>query len=253
MSPVRRIARPVLEFASRVRRREATALGAVLLIVLGVWAFIELADEVLEGESRTFDEWVVKLFRQRDDPSQTVGPSWLAEAARDFTSLGSPIVLLFVTGAVAATLAFLRKYHAMWLVLVAAISGQIVSHLLKLGFQRDRPDVVPHLTEVSTSSFPSGHAMAAAVVYLTLAAILMRLAPRWRLKLYILAVGLLLTFLIGITRIFLGVHYPTDVLSGWTAGLVWALLCWLVALYLQRHGAVESEDETSETVSANGK
>jgi undecaprenyl-diphosphatase len=241
----------VLEVAGRVRRREVLALSAILLIVLGVWMFIELADEVLEGESRAFDEWVVKAFRQGDDPSQIVGPAWLAEAARDLTSLGSAPVLLFVTFVVASTLAFLRKYHAMWLVLVAAITGQIVSHVLKLGFQRDRPDVVPHLTEVSSSSFPSGHAMAAAVVYLTLAAILMRLAPRWRIKLHILAIGLLLTFLVGVTRIFLGVHYPTDVLSGWTAGLVWALLCWVVALYLQRRGAVESAGETTETMAAD--
>ena len=225
---------------SRFGRREILALGAILLIVLGVWAFIEIADEVLEGESRAFDEWAVKSFRQKSDPSLIIGPHWLAEAARDFTALGSAAVLLFVIAMVAGTLAFLKKYHAVWLVIVASITGQIVSQILKSLFNRERPDVVPHLTEVTTSAFPSGHAMAAAVVYLTLAAILMRLAPRWRLKVHILVIGLLLTFIVGASRVFLGVHYPTDVLAGWTAGLVWALLCWVIALYLQGRGAVES-------------
>lgn len=242
MAPVRKMKVRAARFAVRVKRREVAALGAILLIVLGVWAFIEIADEVFEGEARAFDTRIVKMFRQSGDPSALVGPSWLAEAARDLTALGSASVLIMMIVFVAATLGLMQKYHAMWLVIVATVSGQIVSHLLKFGFQRDRPDVVPHLAEVTTTSFPSGHAMAAAVVYLTLAVILMRLVSQWRLKLYFLSVGVFMTFIVGMTRIFLGVHYPTDVLSGWAAGLVWAMLCWLVALYLQRHGAVEGDD-----------
>lgn len=215
------------------------AFGALLLIVLGVWSFIEIADAVREGESHAFDEWVIKAFRSPDDPARLIGPSWLGEAARDLTALGSAPVLLLIIAVVAVTLAFCRMYHAMWLVLAASITGQMVSQALKFAFQRERPSIVPHLTEVSTSGFPSGHAMASAIVYLTLAAILMRLAQPWRLKLHILAIGVLLTFIVGVSRIFLGVHYPTDVLSGWAAGLVWALFCWVIALYLQRHGAVE--------------
>ena len=239
MSPVRH----VLRFTVRLRRREVTALGALLLIVLGVWAFIEIADEVVEGESQKFDVRIVQMFRHPGDASKHIGPDWLAEAARDMTSLGSATVLVTVILIVCGALTLVRKYHAMWLVFIASNTGQILSHLLKLWFERDRPDVVPHFTEVTTSSFPSGHAMSSAVVYLTLAAILMRLTASWRLKLYILSLGLLLTLLIGMTRLFLGVHYPTDVLSGWAAGLVWALLCWIVALYLQKAGAVESEHD----------
>lgn len=252
MSPFVRIAESAFSFVTRMRRREFMALGALLLIVVGVWVFIEIADEVVEGESQKLDARIVRMFRQADDPSQLIGPHWLAESARDVTSLGGATVLLLVIFIVAGSLALMRKYHAMWLVLIASITGQIASHLLKLSFDRDRPDVVPHLTEVSTTSFPSGHAMASAVVYLTLAAILMRLTPKWKLKLYILSIGLFMTLLIGMTRIFLGVHYPTDVLSGWAAGLVWALLCWVVALYLQKTGAVESENqgETQKRINA---
>jgi undecaprenyl-diphosphatase len=78
-----------------------------------------------------------------------------------------------------------------------------------------------------------------AVVYLTLGALLARLADQRRVKLYFLAVAALLTLLVGLSRVYLGVHYPTDVLAGWSAGLVWATLCWLAARSLQRRGAVE--------------
>jgi undecaprenyl-diphosphatase len=82
--------------------------------------------------------------------------------------------------------------------------------------------------------------MASAVIYLTLGALLARFAVRRRVRVYVVGVSLLLTLLIGITRVFLGVHYPSDVLAGWSAGLGWALLCWLVARYLQYRGAVEA-------------
>ncbi len=124
--------------------------------------------------------------------------------------------------------------------LVAAAGGGLLSVALKQVFARTRPDIVPHLVTVEGLSFPSGHSMAAAVIYLTLGALLARFAARRRIRVYVIAVSLGLTLLIGITRVCLGVHYPTDVLAGWAAGLGWALLCWLVARYLQHRGAVES-------------
>jgi undecaprenyl-diphosphatase len=180
-------------------------------------------------------------MRRADDPSRPIGPRWLPEVGRDLTALGGVAALTLTTAFVAGYLLIVRKYHAMWLVLAATLGGLLISTLLKHLIDRARPDLVPHLSHVYTSSFPSGHSMLSAVVYLTLGALLTRLAAERRVKLYFLAAALLLTFLVGVSRVYMGVHYPTDVLAGWTAGLVWALLCWLVARYLQRRGAVERD------------
>jgi undecaprenyl-diphosphatase len=150
-------------------------------------------------------------------------------------------VLTLITAAVAGFLWLKRMFGAMWLVILAALGGLVVSSLLKGAFERPRPDIVPHLSQVYTSSFPSGHSMLSATIYLTLGTLLGRFVQPFRLKAYFLIVALILTGLVGVSRVYMGVHYPTDVLAGWAAGLAWALICWLVARYLQRRGAVEQE------------
>lgn len=220
---------------------ELPVLLAVLGLVVGVWGFVEVADEVREGESQHIDEWAVRALRRPDDPARTIGPRWLEEVGRDLTALGGMTVLALVIGAVAGFLWLRRLYGAMWLVLAATLGGWTLSTVLKLSFARDRPTVVPHLSLVHTSSFPSGHSMLAAVVYLTLGALLARVVHERALKAYVLLVALAVTLLVGVSRVYMGVHYPTDVLAGWAAGLSWALLCWLVARFLQRRGAVEQD------------
>ena len=158
---------------------------------------------------------------------------------RDITALGGVTVLSLVTASVAGFLLLSRKFSAMAFVLVATGAGFLITVLLKSLYERPRPDVVPHLAAVYTSSFPSGHSMMSAVVYLTLGTLLTRLAATPRLKFYFLFVAMLLTGLVGISRVYLGVHYPTDVLAGWCGGLTWASLCWLVARRLQQRGAIE--------------
>lgn len=142
--------------------------------------------------------------------------------------------------AVAGFLWLRRLYGAMWLVIISTLSGLAVSTALKMLFERERPSDVTHLSHVMTHSFPSGHSMLAAVVYLTLGALLGRIVEGWRFKAYFLFVAVVLTMLVGVSRVYLGVHYPTDVLAGWTAGLAWAVLCWLAARFLQRRGKVET-------------
>jgi undecaprenyl-diphosphatase len=223
------------------RDRDLRILVAVLLVVAGGWAFRILADLVAEGTTRDIDRRLILALRQPDNPADPIGPPWLEEAGRDFTAMGGYAVLTFVTMAAACSLGILRKHHAAWLLVGATVGGLGVMHFLKALVNRPRPDLVPHLSHVATTSFPSGHAMLSAVVYLTLGAMLARFVEdRW-LKSFILLLALLLTFLIGVSRVYLGVHYPTDVLAGWTAGLVWAIFCWLLTRALQRRGAVESD------------
>lgn len=220
------------------------ALFALLIIVVGTWGFIELADEVAEGETHVFDKTVM------DYAGTHRGPRWLEEVGRDMTALGGVAVLSLVTLIVAGYLLSVRKFHAMWLVIIATFGGLLISSGLKWIVDRERPDVFEHRSHVYTQSFPSGHSMLSAVVYLTLGSLLTRLVPGYKQKLYVLAVALFLTFLVGISRVYMGVHWPTDVLAGWTAGLVWAIVCWLAARALQRRGTVEKDTEQTQDLPA---
>jgi undecaprenyl-diphosphatase len=215
-------------------------LVVALLVVVGVWGFVELAGDVLEGDTKALDHWLLNALRNPGDPAWPLGPRWLVEVGRDITALGSSVVLALVTTAVLGFLLLQRKYGAMWFVVITTVSGGLLSHVLKELFARERPSPVPFIW-VSSPSFPSGHAMLSAVVYLALGILLARIEPRPLLKVYFLGVMMALTFMVGLSRVYLGVHYPTDVLAGWTVGLVWGLLCWLAARYLQRRGAVERD------------
>jgi undecaprenyl-diphosphatase len=223
----------------RLTRTDSLVLVRLLLLMAATWIFLLVASEVKEGQTRRIDEAILRGLRTDADPSVPIGPSWLLPAMRDITSLGSATVLGIFTLAVAGYAIVRRQYHAAWLVLGATAGGALLMSALKNVFERPRPTIVPHLVTVSSLSFPSGHAMSSAIVYLTLGALLARLVQTRMVKLYCVGVGLCLSFLVGASRVFLGVHYPTDVLAGWTAGLCWALICWMVASLLQRQGAVE--------------
>jgi undecaprenyl-diphosphatase len=231
--------RPISEAWRWLTGHDLVVLLAVLLVVTSVLVFLKLADAVTEGQTQRFDETILRALRNPDDPRRPIGPWWTEEVARDITALGGVAVLTLLTLVTIGFLVIARKRHAAVLIFVATVGGAFVSSLLKDSFERQRPDVVPRLMEVHTSSFPSGHSLMSAVVYLTLGAMLDRFVEGRRLKLYCLSVALLLTMLVGCSRVFLGVHYPTDVLGGWSAGLTWAVLCWLVARYMQKRGAVE--------------
>jgi undecaprenyl-diphosphatase len=227
-----------------VARRERPELG-VLLVSITILAlalgFVVLADEVMEGDSRQFDERVVRALREAGDPSTPIGPWWLRVAAIDVTSLGSAAVLGLVVCAVTGYFLIFGLYRTGAFVFVASSGGWVLNWALKALFDRPRPESVLHLSEVMSSSFPSGHAMTSAAVYLTLGTLLMRLVERRAAKFYCIAVAMLATLLVGSTRVYLGVHYPTDVLAGWLIGMCWALVCWMAERALERRAGLKRE------------
>ena len=230
--------------APRDRGELAVLLGSFGVLVM-LLAFVLLAAQVLDGDTQTFDARVLTALRRADDPSMPIGPRWLRAGALDVTALGSSTVLGLATLAICGFLVLQRMARTAAFVFVATSGGWILNELLKEIFQRARPTVVPHLQSVMTLSFPSGHAMTSAAVYLTLGTLTMRLADRRLTKLYCIAMAMLVTFLVGATRIFLGVHYPTDVLAGWMVGLTWALACWTVERRIEHRAGLRKEQRES--------
>ena len=219
-------------------RSDARLLWSLLGVALSIWAFVLVADLVTAGRTQSFDDRLMRSLRV-ERPNDPRGPDWLPGTMRDVTALGSPPVLSFFVLAVVGALAVRRQLHALALLLVASAGGLLLNELLKDLFGRPRPPLEFHLTQVRSMSFPSGHAMLSAIIYLTLAAFLARLVKPPALKLYFVGLAALLTLVVGASRVYLGVHYASDVLAGWTAGLAWALVCWTVASALQRRGSVE--------------
>jgi len=208
-----------------VEPRVLLTLGLLAGMLL---AFAKIVEDVVEDESRDFDHAILLALRQPDNLAAPIGPPWLKDALIDVTSLGSTTVLTLVTVIALVYLLLANKPRTALLVTAAIGGGRLVEVLMKLGFGRARPTIVPQLVTEHSLSFPSGHAMLSAITYLTLGALLAHAQREWRMKLFILATGIILTLLIGVSRVFLGIHWPTDVLAGWTAGAAWALAFWLV-------------------------
>jgi undecaprenyl-diphosphatase len=215
-----------------------TLLGA------GVWGFAVLAEEVLEGETSSFDEHVLLLMRNPSDHADPLGPFWMEEMGRDFTALGGIAILTGLTLSVTGYLLLIHKPRIALTLVLAVVSGILVSSLLKQGFDRPRPDLVPHGSHVQTSSFPSGHSMMSAVCYLTLATLLASVQQSKRVKSYLVSLAILITLLVGISRVYMGVHWPTDVLGGWLAGSAWAMVTWLLSRWFQNLGAQATEEHS---------
>ncbi len=236
------------EFLLRSRafcRRHRRFVFSAIVFAFAVWVFIELADDAPEGDYLEIEKRVMLAFREEGDASEAVGPWWVAEAARDITALGSTAVLTLMSLLVLGYLLLRGKPRLALLVFVAVAGGVALNIGLKACFERERPDFIPHLVEASSSSFPSGHSMASSIIYLTLGALLSRTVKRRREKAYFICAALSLSFLVGLTRVFLGVHYPTDVMAGWAAGTAWAILCWDASFVLQQLGFVRAWSDSS--------
>jgi undecaprenyl-diphosphatase len=225
-----------------LRRLALSEIGAVIAIgiaALGALAFKMIADEALEGDTHAFDTSILMALREPGDAENPIGPDWLADVMADVTALGGNAVLTLLVVGVVVYLLSVGKRGTALLVGGAVGSGAILSTFLKLGFDRPRPDLVAHLAHAYSSSFPSGHAMLSAVTYLTLGVLLARAHERRRTKIIVMTYGVTLTVLIGLSRIYLGVHWPTDVMAGWALGAAWAAAWWLIAWQLQRRGRIE--------------
>ncbi len=224
--------------------RRNIEIGSLLLlcvIVAAVWSFAELTDEVLAGATLGLDRDILLAMRMPGDLSDPIGSVHVEEMARDLTALGGTVVITGVTLIAAGFFLMRRSLGSMVYLLVAVGGGIALSSIGKEIFDRPRPDFLPHGSLVYTASFPSGHSMMAAVAYLTLGALIARVLPQRRQKAYVLSITITLTVLVGISRVYLGVHWPTDVAAGWLAGAAWAVACMLVARILSRKGHVEPD------------
>lgn len=209
----------------------------VLLIALvagGIYTFLAIAEEMSDNELARMDSALLLFFRDPADLSQPVGPPWFHQTVVEITTLGGYPVLVTLVAAVAGFLLVSRKFGPALFMLGSIITGTLASHLLKIVYDRPRPDLVDHLVQIHTASFPSGHATMSAVVYLTLATLIVRLVDDLAVRIYVVLVAIFLTFAVGMSRIYLGVHWPSDVFAGWALGTTWACLSWLIVSGLRR-------------------
>lgn len=233
-----------IDFARDLVRREFKLLVSLLGILAAVWGFLLLANAVRGGTIQEIDEAILLSLRQPGRVELPRGPAWLHEVMRDITSLGGGTVITLTTLSVVGFLMLNRKYRSLVLLLIATVGGVLLEVGLKSLVGRGRPTVVPHLMTAYSLSFPSGHSMMSVVVYLTLAAILAPLLKSRPARIYVVGMALFVSMLIGVSRVYLGVHYPSDVLGGWLLGLAWATLCWMAESYLLRVRAERMVDRS---------
>lgn len=230
IGPGRKAFSALREFAFK----EVGVIVALFLAAGGALAFLGIAEEVAEGDTASIDRAILYAFRLPNDPSEPIGPAWFDAAVGDITAFGSAAGLGLVVLLVAGLFVSVRRFREAALLVAAPLTGVAVSQGLKLLFARERPDSILRAVEVVNASFPSGHAMLSAVTYLTLAALVERFTDSRRVQRYALAAGVLTTLLVGLSRIYLGVHWPSDVLAGWCIGAAWAIAWWLAAWFVER-------------------
>lgn len=226
---------------SHAQSLEWGALAVLALGAAGLFGFVRLAHYVERGELHDLDERILLAMRSSVDTADPLGPPWFEELVRDLTAFGAVGTLALVTLGVAGYLLADGRGRTCVVLLAVIAGGLLLSLGLKAAFDRPRPDLVPHGSHVYTMSFPSGHAMLSAVTYMTLGAMLARVQERLRLRIYVLAVAAALTVLVGASRVYLGVHWPSDVLAGWAIGCTFAVAAWFLTRGLQRHGDIEPE------------
>lgn len=217
--------------------------GAVATAVL----LIALVGELIgRGSQFAFDRAILLAARGGTMHGTPVGPAWLVQAMVDVTALGGPIVLVIVVALTCGFLTIQRRWVTFWLVLGGTTTGSIAVALAKGLVARPRPDLTDHLVTISSASFPSGHAANSAIIYLTIATILMQIVEGRAARSYILITAALLVLAIGGSRVYLGVHWPSDVLAGWIFGTLWAIAWWALGAWLRLRRAGRSVSDPRE-------
>lgn len=227
---------------------EIRIVFTILLMTLGLLVFLVITGVVISGNTRHFDELVVTALRQPGNVSKPKGPYALIGIMRDITSLGGATFVTLITLIVAIYLLLQKKRRSLMLVLLATLGGGLLESILKSLIARQRPGPLFQLMPEYSHSFPSGHSMMSAVIYLSLAVLLARIQKRRVIRIYVVIVALFLTFIIGLSRIYLGVHYPTDVLAGWSLGLAWASFVWFLSWKLELKDKKEENLADSEKI-----
>lgn len=224
---------------------EPLVLVAFVLFGLMLMAFLEVADDVMEGDTHAIDTKILMLFRDGADPQNALGPPWVHEMVRDISSLGGIAILTLVTVSAVIYLAMIRKFGEAVFLTITVCIGTVLSNLLKAGYDRPRPDLVPHGSYTFTGSFPSGHSMMSAVVYLSVGMMLAKAQKTLPPKIFFLGMSVILTVMIGTSRVYLGVHWPSDVLAGWMIGGACAIGMWLVNWLWDRRRSILTKVTTS--------
>jgi undecaprenyl-diphosphatase len=204
-------------------------LPIAMCLVAAAWISFEVADSQSPTPGNDLDHRVVKALRDPQNAARMIGPPFIEEAMRDFTALGGYAVLIMTTICFAAFAAVELGRRAFLFFLLTVTGGYALSMFLKQLVQRERPSIVPHLSHVSGSnSFPSTHAAMAVTVFVTIGLLLLPRTHDRHLRRLMIALPLWLATLVGISRVCMGVHYPTDVLAGWSSGLLWTWLAFLI-------------------------
>ena len=223
---------------------ETTTLLHLFVGAACAWLLVKTVPKVYKGRLEAIDNQVLRALRRPQNLSVPVGPKWMLQAAKDVTALGSGTNLTVATVILSGFLCLNRRFRAAGFLVSSLGSGLLLCQSLKGFFARRRPTVVPHLAHFDPASFPSGHSMGAALVYLTSGSIVSRQVTGKMAKVYFLSMALVLAVVIGVSRVYLGVHYPSDVLAGWAAGSLWSSACAQAARWLQNQGGVEAPTET---------
>jgi undecaprenyl-diphosphatase len=223
-------------------------LSGAALAVVGTWGFAELAGHVRSGSTQAFDDAVMKWMAEHQTPL-------IQQIMLEFTALGTGTVVTMIV-VIGSMFLWLNKHkHSALLLIIATFGGVILNNLLKLGFDRQRPQIFKWGTYAMSSSFPSGHAMSAIIVYGTVAYLAARLQQRAASRVLTFCFAVIVIAMICVSRVYLGVHYPSDIAAGLIIGLAWAGFCMAVLeaaqLYAKRNAPQMLEQEAPAAAGAS--